>query len=81
MSIWSGNSSPTVELVDSDYTEEKTWTAGMEEIDELPRSPTDTITSCDNLTVDLTQDDEMEISSTKIEEDAIVISDCDTDVE
>lgn len=79
--VWDGNFSPTVDITDSDYTEEDSWSPEMEEMDEYPRSPYGSIISCDNLTVDLTQDDEMEISSNKEGEDAIVISDCETEAE
>lgn len=66
-------------MTDSDYVEEYSWSEEMEELDEQSTSPYGSTTFCE--TVDLTQDDEMEISSIIEGEDTIVISDCETDDE
>lgn len=66
-------------MTDSDYFEEHSWSEEMEELDEQSTSPYGSTTSCE--TVDLNQDDEMEISSIIEGEDTIVISDCETDDE
>lgn len=77
--VWNGNSPPPADMTDSDYVEEYSWSEEMEELDEQSTSPYGSTTFCE--TVDLTQDDEMEISSIIEGKDTIVISDCETDDE